>query len=117
MKPFLSLLVFAALLLTAAPSEARSRRSPSANSSGEYSGGGGGGGLARDRGISSTEATAIGAVIQEIAHSPAPKPNADGTPKRKRSADYYRVYAKRNTVVVIKSGKPGRAVFRPKAKL
>jgi len=116
MKPFLSLLVLSALLISAAPSEARSRRRGSVErDSGDYAGSGGGG-MARDRGISVAESAAIGRIIQEIASSPAPKPDATGNPQRKRSTDYYRVYAKQRAVVHVKSGKPVRAVFRPQAK-
>jgi hypothetical protein len=114
MKPFSSFIVVLAFLLTAVPSEARSRSRRKAASSGTpayY-----GGGLSRDRGISAVEADAAGAVLHEVAHAPKPPaPDPNAAPKRHRSADYYRVYSKQRQVVVVKPGsKPGRAIFRPK---
>lgn len=105
---FLPILI-AALLLSVATSEARSRRHPrhrpepaevalgAADSDG-------GGPLARSRGLSQAESAAVGVVLAEIASSRAGAGDAAAASNtaRRLSPDYYRVYSHRMPTTGVK---------------
>jgi hypothetical protein len=114
---FLPLLI-AALLLSGATSEARSRRhfhsgpmrAPVPRDRGSEDDGGP---LARSRGLSQVESAAVGAVLAEIAgsHAAAADANAAPPPARRYSPDYYRVYSHRTQM----AGARQRVAVKPAA--
>ena len=91
----------AALLLSAAASEARGRRHPHyaprrTEVVRESASADEGGPLARSRGLSQGESSAVGTVLAEIASSHAPAADAAANvPARRLSPDFYRVYSHR----------------------
>jgi hypothetical protein len=105
-------ILLAALLLSVATSEARSRRHPHKPADvalGPDSDGGGP--LARSRGLSQVESEAVGAVLAEIAGSPASAADAGAAnvPNPRYSPDYYRVYSHRTQM----AGAKQRVAIKP----
>jgi hypothetical protein len=114
-------LLSAALLVSAATSEARGRRyrSHAPERAVESSSADEGGPLARSRGLSQGESTAVGVVIAEIASSSSSAGDAAANaPQRRLSPDYYRVYAHRGQAPGTKqrvATKPAAATPQPPA--
>ena len=108
-------ILFVVLLLSAATSEARSQRHgrrPSEIALGAANDDGGGP-LARSRGLSQAESTAVGTVLAEIAssHAAAADAAAANIPARRLSPDYYRAYAHRTQA----TGAKQRVAVKPAA--